>query len=86
MQNSQMQVSSYLGWSIFNLLCCCFPLGIAAVIYSCQAQSSANMGSMENARSASETAKKLNIAATVIGIIILVIVIILYAVLIAHIK
>ncbi len=30
-----MAAPDYLGYSIFTLLCCCFPLGIAAVIYSC---------------------------------------------------
>ncbi|MEQ2198726.1 hypothetical protein XENOCAPTIV_017318, partial [Xenoophorus captivus] len=27
-------VNDYLGYSIFTMLCCCLPLGIAALIYS----------------------------------------------------
>lgn len=29
-------VPSHLGFSIFNTLCCCLPLGIAAIVYSCR--------------------------------------------------
>lgn len=29
-------VASHLGFSIFNTLCCCLPLGIAAIVYSCR--------------------------------------------------
>ncbi|CAM4731338.1 unnamed protein product [Leuciscus chuanchicus] len=29
-----VNLPDYFGYSIFTLLCCCFPLGIAAVIYS----------------------------------------------------
>uniref|UniRef100_A0A8C6KSZ4 Uncharacterized protein n=1 Tax=Nothobranchius furzeri TaxID=105023 RepID=A0A8C6KSZ4_NOTFU len=35
-------VNDYLGFSIFTLLCCCLPLGIAALIYSISQQSSLN--------------------------------------------
>ncbi|KAL0180630.1 hypothetical protein M9458_023036, partial [Cirrhinus mrigala] len=28
-------IPDYLGYSIFTMLCCCLPLGIAATIYSC---------------------------------------------------
>uniref|UniRef100_A0A3B3VU05 Uncharacterized protein n=1 Tax=Poecilia latipinna TaxID=48699 RepID=A0A3B3VU05_9TELE len=27
-------VNDYMGYSIFTMLCCCLPLGIAALIYS----------------------------------------------------
>ncbi|XP_078509963.1 uncharacterized protein LOC144769662 [Lissotriton helveticus] len=29
-------VSSYTGYSIFNMIWCCFPLGLAALIFSCK--------------------------------------------------
>uniref|UniRef100_A0A1A7XLY8 Uncharacterized protein n=1 Tax=Iconisemion striatum TaxID=60296 RepID=A0A1A7XLY8_9TELE len=30
----EQPVNDYMGYSIFTLLCCCLPLGIAALIYS----------------------------------------------------
>uniref|UniRef100_A0A8B9KRJ1 Uncharacterized protein n=1 Tax=Astyanax mexicanus TaxID=7994 RepID=A0A8B9KRJ1_ASTMX len=30
----QQPLPDYLGYSIFTMLCCCLPLGIAALIYS----------------------------------------------------
>jgi len=35
----------YLGWSIFNVFCCCWCLGIIALIYSCKTRSTISMPS-----------------------------------------
>uniref|UniRef100_A0A3Q0QRX8 Uncharacterized protein n=1 Tax=Amphilophus citrinellus TaxID=61819 RepID=A0A3Q0QRX8_AMPCI len=60
---------SYLAWSILNTFCCCLPLGIAAIIYSKKVESANTHGDIDRARDASQTAKTLNIAALICGII-----------------
>ncbi|XP_061734350.1 transmembrane protein 91-like [Nerophis ophidion] len=72
---SRAAAPSYLAWSIFNILCCCLPLGIAAVIYSSKVQNANASGNSMAAAEASKTAKILNIAALVCGLIILAIII-----------
>ncbi|KAK7882558.1 hypothetical protein WMY93_028732 [Mugilogobius chulae] len=72
-------VPSYLGWSIFNTLCCCLPLGIAAIVCSCRAQNANAAGDQANAQDASRTAKILNVVGLVCGIILLIIFIALKA-------
>ncbi|TKS81038.1 Interferon-induced transmembrane protein 3 [Collichthys lucidus] len=71
---------SYLGWSIFNTLCCCLPLGIAAIVCSCKAQNANAVGDSAAAGDASRTAKILNIIGLVCGIILIIIVVALRAV------
>ncbi|KAF6024771.1 hypothetical protein EB796_016931 [Bugula neritina] len=36
--------NSYLGFSIFNTVCCCFCLGVVAIIKSVQSRSSSRVG------------------------------------------
>ncbi|KAK9520850.1 hypothetical protein VZT92_020710 [Zoarces viviparus] len=67
------EAPSYLGWSIFNTVCCCWPLGIAAWVYSCRAQNANALGESAAAEDASRTAKVLNVLALVFGIIFLII-------------
>ncbi|XP_016394168.1 tumor suppressor candidate 5 homolog [Sinocyclocheilus rhinocerous] len=75
------QVPDYLGYSIFTMLCCCFPLGIAALIFSCSARNANYSGQRELAESNSKTALNLNHAALGIGLIVIVLLIIVNIVL-----
>ncbi|XP_029303074.1 dispanin subfamily A member 2b-like [Cottoperca gobio] len=72
-------IPTYLGWSIFNTLCCCLPLGIAAIVCSCKAQNANAVGESAQAVSASRTAKTLNVVGLVCGIILIIIFIALKA-------
>ncbi|KAM3921165.1 dispanin subfamily A member 2b-like [Leptodactylus fuscus] len=70
----------YLIWSILNLICCCLPLGIVALIFSIKTRDATQQNDMMSATKNSRTAFNLNIAATVIGVIMIIIVVVLYAV------
>ncbi|KYO17732.1 synapse differentiation-inducing protein 1-like [Alligator mississippiensis] len=69
METAQRHVPTYLALSIFNLLCCCFPLGIVALVFSLRAENASGVGKMEEASKASRTARILNIVGIVLGII-----------------
>ncbi|CAH2318321.1 major prion -like [Pelobates cultripes] len=58
----------YLGLSIMNLILCCFPVGIAAVVFSCKTRDSLRRGDMISAASDSRTAFSLNMVALGLGI------------------
>ncbi|KAM7137971.1 interferon-induced transmembrane protein 1-like [Macrochelys suwanniensis] len=61
-------VPSYKYWSIFNILCCCLPLGLVAVYYSGQVEECLARRDTAGAKTASDTARKINILAVVIGL------------------
>ncbi|KAB5522639.1 hypothetical protein PHYPO_G00161810 [Pangasianodon hypophthalmus] len=67
---------TYLAWSIFNTICCCTPIGIIAIVFSCRTDTANLIGDTTRANAHSRLTKKLNIAAMVIGIIFLIIFII----------
>ncbi|KPP72623.1 protein lifeguard 1-like [Scleropages formosus] len=50
----------YLGYSIFTMLCCCLPLGIAALVYSISTRTANNHGQLEMAKTNSRLARNLN--------------------------
>lgn len=53
-------VNDYLAYSIFTLMCCCLPLGVAALIYSISAREANHVGDQITAERSSRTARTLN--------------------------
>ncbi|XP_056331248.1 synapse differentiation-inducing gene protein 1-like [Danio aesculapii] len=74
----------YLGYSIFTMLCCCFPLGIAALIYSINTRNANMSGQQQLAESNSKMARTLNHTALGIGLALLVFYIIYVAVVVTN--
>ncbi|KAL0973022.1 hypothetical protein UPYG_G00197850 [Umbra pygmaea] len=68
-------VPTYLAWSIFNTLCCCLPIGIAAIVCSCKADTANAVGEAERAADASRKAKILNIVGLVLGLVLIIIIV-----------
>lgn len=61
-------VNDYLCYSIFTMLCCCLPLGIAALIYSISAREANHAGDRMVAERSSRMARTLNHVALGLGI------------------
>ncbi|KAL7835936.1 hypothetical protein SRHO_G00282830 [Serrasalmus rhombeus] len=67
----------YLGYSIFTLLCCCLPLGIAALVFSMKTRDANTSGNRPLAERNSRTAFILNNTALGIGIVFTIVYIVL---------
>ncbi|XP_069803825.1 dispanin subfamily A member 2b-like [Dendropsophus ebraccatus] len=76
----------YLVWSVLNLICCCLPLGIVALIFSIKTRDATYQNNAPLAAKHSHTAKALNIAATVIGVVVIIISIVIYVLLYINFK
>ncbi|KAF3691631.1 Proline-rich transmembrane protein 1 Dispanin subfamily D member 1 [Channa argus] len=61
-------LNDYLGYSIFTMLCCCLPLGIAALVYSIFTREANRSGDQLEAERSSRMARTLNHVALGIGI------------------
>ncbi|XP_077312155.1 proline-rich transmembrane protein 1-like [Lithobates pipiens] len=64
----QPAYKDYLGLSIVNMICCCLPIGIAALIFSIQTRDAASRQDAIGAEASSRTAFILNMVALGIGI------------------
>ncbi|XP_069803826.1 dispanin subfamily A member 2b-like [Dendropsophus ebraccatus] len=74
----------YLVWSVLNLICCCLPLGIVALIFSIKTRDATRQNNATLAAKHSHTAKALNISATVIGVVLTVIFLVIYFLVLFH--
>ena len=70
----------HLALSIFNFFCCCFWLGIPALIFSCQARDHYMNGDIEKGSSSARIAQVFNIIGITIGAIAAIIFIILLSI------
>uniref|UniRef100_A0A8C4SWC4 Uncharacterized protein n=1 Tax=Erpetoichthys calabaricus TaxID=27687 RepID=A0A8C4SWC4_ERPCA len=77
-RSANQQPKTFLIWSILNLLCCCFPLGLAAVICSMRVENANSVGDASRAKEASRIARALNITGCVLGALIVIIGVALY--------
>ncbi|XP_028327004.1 proline-rich transmembrane protein 1-like [Gouania willdenowi] len=73
-------VSDYLCYSIFTMLFCCLPLGIAALVYSISARDANHTGNQATAERSSRTARILNHVALGFGLVIIILCITLIAI------
>ncbi|XP_017564254.1 trafficking regulator of GLUT4 1-like [Pygocentrus nattereri] len=68
----------YLGYSIFTMLCCCLPLGVAALVFSVNTREANVSGNRPQAERSSRMARILNNTALGIGIVFIVLYLVLY--------
>ncbi|XP_019402552.1 PREDICTED: dispanin subfamily A member 2b-like [Crocodylus porosus] len=68
-ERERERVRDYKWWSVCNILCCCLPLGLVAVYYSGQVEECLARRDIAGAKTASKTAKTINIAALLIGLV-----------------
>ncbi|KAM9805821.1 cysteine-rich and transmembrane domain-containing protein 1-like [Syngnathus typhle] len=61
-------VNDHLCYSIFTLICCCLPLGIAALVYSINTREANHSGDRQTAERCSRTARTLNHVSLGLGI------------------
>jgi hypothetical protein len=69
--------NNYIAFSVFNMLCCCFFLGLGALVRGLNVDSHYHAGRYEEAKRASVQARNLNIAGVVFGLIAYVAIIVL---------
>jgi hypothetical protein len=77
-QTQQIKPSSYLGLSIFTLICCNLVFGIIALIFSIMSNNDADAGDTEGARSKGKVAMWLNVTGILLTVLICIVVPVIY--------
>ncbi|XP_041426009.1 proline rich transmembrane protein 1B-like [Xenopus laevis] len=73
-------IKDYLVASIMNILCCCLPIGVAALVYSIQTREAVARRDTASAKRASQNALHMNVAAFAVGIFFVTLMIIYYVI------
>lgn len=68
---------SYLVWAILSTVLCCLPLGIVSIVQAAKVDGLYTSGQYDQARQASESAKKWAIISAVVGLVVVVLYILL---------
>ncbi|XP_062504852.1 transmembrane protein 233-like [Corticium candelabrum] len=64
-------VRDYMAASIFTCLCCFWPIGLFAILYSCKVREARQVGDDNNALKYSKTVRILNVVGVIFGLIFL---------------
>ena len=76
--------NDYLGWSIFNLFCCCFLCGVPALVNSVRTRDMNMIGHFKMAAKHSRQSKRWNLIAAVCGTVFFSILSVAYYVTLRH--
>ncbi|XP_064647139.1 trafficking regulator of GLUT4 1-like [Lineus longissimus] len=77
-QTQQQKPASYLGFSIFVLICCNPLFGLIALIFSIMSNSAADGDDMEGARSKGKVAMWINVSGIILTFVIVIVVPVIY--------
>ncbi len=75
--NSDVVPNDYLYWSIFNTICCLTFVGAIAIFYSVITRQSIKNNDLANAQKQSSVAFKMNLVASIVGLLVNIIIIII---------
>lgn len=79
-QGFQPKPDNYLVWAILTTICCCWPLGIVAIVYAAKVNNLYMTGQYQAAQEASANAKKWSIITAIGGAVVVLLYLIFYVI------